>query len=128
MELRRQQEDDPRQWKTIRRGWCLGSPQFREQLIEKLEGSLCDHHCGEVKQETSAAKAQRILREELKRHRWKESDLALRRKSDPIKVEIALRVRAETTLSIQEIAKLLRMGSWSSLNRLLYESRKERKT
>jgi hypothetical protein len=50
------------------------------------------------------AKAERIIIEELRRRGRQEPDLARRRKRDPGKLQIALRVRQETTLSVKEIA------------------------
>ena len=35
MELRRQAEEDPEELKPLRRGWCLGSTEFREAMLEK---------------------------------------------------------------------------------------------
>ncbi len=37
MEERRMQEENEEQLKPIRRGWCLGSPEFRERMLEQLE-------------------------------------------------------------------------------------------
>ena len=42
-------------------------------------------------------KAERIIGEELRRLGWLEAQLALRRKRDPSKLEIAVRLRRETT-------------------------------
>jgi REP element-mobilizing transposase RayT len=126
IEQRREQEDDPRQWKAIRRGWCLGSAQFREQLLEQTEGTLGDTHSGEIRQESAAAKGQRIIREELQKRRWKGWELGKRRNNDPVKLLIAVRLRAETTMTLKEIAAALQMGSWKTLNRMLYEQRRER--
>ena len=50
------------------------------------------------------AKAERIVAAELRRRGWKEGDLAERRKNDPDKLEIAARLRRETTLSVKDIA------------------------
>jgi hypothetical protein len=45
---------------------------------------------------------------------WRESDLELRRKADGVKVELARRLRRETTLGWLWIAQRLRMGHWRS--------------
>ena len=42
---------------------------------------------------------ERIIGEELQRHCWAEADLLARRKNDPVKLEMAARLRRETTLS-----------------------------
>jgi hypothetical protein len=61
----------------------------------------------------------------LKAARWKESDLALRRKGDPIKTAPARRLRRETTMPLKWIwiCDRLAIGSWKSVNRRLYEQR-----
>ena len=43
--------------------------------------------------------AERIVGEEMKRRRWTESSLAGRRKSDPEKVMMALRLRRESIMT-----------------------------
>jgi hypothetical protein len=57
---------------------------------------------------------------ELKRLKWKETDLAEMPKTHLEKVAMAGRLRRETTLTIREIAQRLHMGSWKSLNNRLY--------
>ena len=61
--------------------------------------------------ETGAAKAERIINEELKRLGWSEAELLWRRKSDPGKLQKAAGLRRETTLSIKEIAVRLHLGT-----------------
>ncbi len=46
MESRRAQETDEDEWACVRRGWCLGSEGFRQELVERMEGRLGDHHPG----------------------------------------------------------------------------------
>ena len=41
---------------------------------------------------------------------WTEADLAPRRKSDPSKLAIAARLRAETTVTLKQIAQRLNLG------------------
>ena len=40
MERRRAEETDATEWKTLRRGWCLGSEEFRAKLLEQMEPQL----------------------------------------------------------------------------------------
>ena len=70
MEARRAEESDEEAWQGIRRGWCLGSAEFIAGLLERLEGRLGEHHAGELKRESAESKAERIIREELKRLKW----------------------------------------------------------
>ena len=77
-------------------------------------------HYGAERQESGEEKAGRIVGEELKRRRWTETSLAGRRKSDPEKVKIALRLRRESIMTLKWIAERLWMGTWMHLNHLLY--------
>src|SRR6266566_5126547 len=69
------------------------------------------NHAGELHQEAARAKAERIIAEELQCHGWQEQDLVCRRKNDPTKLEIAARLRRETTLSVKEIAARAHLGT-----------------
>ena len=79
-------------------------------------GQLGENHSGELKFQTAEAKAERIIAEELKRRGWKQADLQLRLKSDPAKLQIATRLRSETTLTIKAIAERLHLGTAKSAN------------
>jgi hypothetical protein len=70
-------------------------------------------------------KAERIVRDEFKRRGWKESELGLRPKVDKVKIALARRLRAETTMSLKCIAKRLQMGSWTYVSNLLRQSGNE---
>jgi len=115
MERRRAEHDsENEEWKPLRRGWCLGTEQFRERMLARVEGQMGDHHAGELKRESAEAKAERIIREELQRLGWAQADLQLRLKTDPKKVEIGARLRKETTLPVRWIAGRLHLGTWKS--------------
>ena len=124
MEKRRAEETDGTEWKAIRRGWCLGPAEFKARLLEQLDGKLGQHHSGQLKRETAEATAERIIREELKRLKWREGELLPRPKSDPAKLAIAARLRRKTTLPLPWIAARLHMGTWKSLNANLHRWRK----
>ena len=127
MEARRAEAGQEGQWKPIERGWCFGPAQFKAWLLEQIEGKLGEHHSGKMRQESAEAKAERIVRQELQRLKWSEADLTARRKGDPAKVELAARLRRDTTLSLRPIAQLLHTGAWRSLNHKLYLLNKRRK-
>jgi hypothetical protein len=76
-------------------------------------------HYGTELQESGEAKAERLLAEELRVRRWTEHELQATRKGEPVKVELALRLRAETTMSLDWIAKRLGAGT-RGLAHLLY--------
>ncbi len=115
MEGRRAGEGDAEQWKGMRRGWCLGSEPFKRGLLERLQGHLGPNHSGQMREQAARARAEAIIGAELKRLRWKEVDLSRRPKSDPGKLALAARLRRETTLTVEQIADRLRMGSRKSV-------------
>jgi REP element-mobilizing transposase RayT len=128
MERLRSEETDGAEWRAIRRGWCLGSAEFKASLLERMEGKLGEHHSGELRRESAEAKAERIIREDVKRLGWSEGELGQRPKSDPAKLAMAARLRRETTLALPWIAARLHMGTWKSLNAKLYRWRKANET
>ena len=110
MEERRGAED-PGQWKKLRRGWCFGEETFRAELLEQMSGQMRAQHGGSERQETAAAKAQRLLSQELEERGLDENELVQRRKADREKVAIAARLRSETTMTWAWIAGHLQMGT-----------------
>ena len=40
MEALRREEEDEQGLKPLRQGWCLGSEEFRQKMIELMEGKL----------------------------------------------------------------------------------------
>jgi hypothetical protein len=110
-EARRLEPGDEQTLRALRRGWCLGSEDFKQQKLEEIDGQVGQHHFGEMRLEVAQEKAQRIIVEELSRLGWPEAELALRRKRDPSKLEIAVRLRKETTLSVKQIAARLHLGT-----------------
>jgi REP element-mobilizing transposase RayT len=120
MEARRLEEADEEALKPLRRGWYLGSEQFRQKMLELMDGKLGENHSGELHRETAEQKANRIVSEELIRRGWEESDLATRRRSDPGKVAIAARLRKETTLPIKWIAARVQIGTAKGAKAVLH--------
>src|ERR1035441_5578209 len=111
MERRRLEAIDEEAPKSRRRGWHLGSEQFKEQMLELMEGKFGESHSGELHRETAEQRADRIVAEELARRGWQESELATRRRSDPGKLASAARLRSETTLPIKWIAARVQSGT-----------------
>jgi hypothetical protein len=60
----------------------------------------------------------------MKRRRWDEAELAQRAKGDAQKVAIAVRLRAESAVTVQWIAERLQMGAAGYVHHLLYRQRK----
>ena len=111
------------QYKQLRRGWFVGNEEFRQELLQAAAGKTGIKYDAARRRETIAQKAERIVMEELKRLALRESDLLVRRKGDGDKVRIARRLRQETTMTYEWIAKRLRMGSWIYVCNLLRRQR-----
>lgn len=117
-EARRAESNE--EFDRVRRGWYFGGEEFRSELLTKVEVEARGHHFGAEIHEASEAKATRILDEELRRALWSEAELKLRQKGDPQKLQIARRLRTETTMTLQWIANRLHMGTKTHLSHLLY--------
>jgi hypothetical protein len=81
------------------------------QLLAQMEGKIGHHHGGPERWESAEQRAEKILNEELKRRGWDRKELKRRRKADPGKVQVAGRLRRETTMNWQWIAASLLMGA-----------------
>ncbi len=125
LEARRLEPGDEEGLRALRRGRCLGSEGFKQAMLERAEGQLGEHHFGALRQESAEAKAERIIGEELGRRGWGETDLAARRKSEAGKLEIAARVRRETTLTLKQIAERLHLGTARSASVRLHLATKQ---
>ena len=77
MEARRLEKTDEEALKPLRRGWCLGSQEFRQKMLGLMDGKLGDNRSGELRRETAEQKANRITSAELLSRGWKESEKIL---------------------------------------------------
>ncbi len=123
MELRRAAEDGE-EFKGIVRGWCLGSEDFRKELLAQVHEKRGDHYGPELR-EADEERAEGLLQKELKRRGWTEARLDERRKGDPEKVMVAWRLRQDTTMTLKWIAQRLRMGTWTYVSNCLVQKRKQ---
>jgi hypothetical protein len=89
--------------------------------LEQMEDELGEDHAGALRRESGEAKTERLVGQELKRLGWTEADLAARRKSDPLKLAIAARLRKETTLSLKAIAARVHLGTSKGANTNLHK-------
>jgi hypothetical protein len=96
------------------------SDEFREQLLAHVGQQAGPRHTGPEVSDSAQAKAERIVSQEFQALGWNSRDLQARRKGDPRKVKIALRLRRETTMTLAWIATRLHMGSPGHVNCLLY--------
>jgi len=122
MAWRREQEPSA-DYREMRRGWYWGGEQFRQELLAAAAERATANHYGSDRAESSEERARRLVRQELKRLGWGEDELTRRRKGDRQKIELAGRLRAETTMSLAWIAERLRMGSWSHVSNLLRKAK-----
>ena len=99
-------------WKKLRRGWCWGPKTFREELLDRIGERRTRAHEGPEIRESEEQKAERLIGGMLRQAGWKEGELEKRAKGDKAKARIAERLRAETTMTWEWIAKRLRMGHW----------------
>jgi REP element-mobilizing transposase RayT len=125
MEQRRL-EKTGEEFRGVERGWCLGSDEFRQELLAQVDTPSGPSHYGEAVQEAEAEQAEQKVMEALKRAGWGEEDLMERRKGDPQKVEMARQLRSGTTMSMGWIARRLEMGSPGYLAWLLGPGPKRR--
>ena len=114
MEGRRVAEGSPENsdWKQLRRGWCWGSKEFREELLELIEQKQGEQHHGEELQESEEQKAERLMGEMLRAAGWTKEELKHRPKGDIKKTRMAVRLRSETAMTWLWIARRLEMGHW----------------
>jgi putative transposase len=124
MEERRAQ-DAPEEYGRIRRGWCWGEEAFRKELLAQVEERRGASHYGAELQESATEKAERLVREGLQKLGWAEGELAKRKKGDRAKLKLAVKLRAETTMTLKWMAARLQMGTGASLSNLLSAQRQE---
>ena len=82
----------------------------------EVSGGVAD---ADERAEPAEALAELIIAGELKLERWQEADLKTRPKWDSVKVALAARLRAETTMTVGWIAERLAIGTRGYLNHLL---------
>src|SRR5439155_13373878 len=66
MEARRQAELEA-EFKAVRHGWCLGSEEFRRELLAQVSEKRGLWHFGPELQQSAEAQAERLIREALQR-------------------------------------------------------------
>jgi hypothetical protein len=116
---RRRLADLEQEFGTLERSWYIGGEQFRQELLEQVHTPPGPSHFGEAVQEAVEARAERLVADALRGLGWNEQELLRRPKGHPAKVEIARRLRSQTTMSVAWIAQRLSMGSRGYLAWLL---------
>jgi hypothetical protein len=88
-------------------------------LLQQVQEQAAGFPFGLERSESAEQKAQRIISQQLVKLGWAEEELKRHRKGDPKKVQIARRLRVETTMTLQWIAQRLHMGTGTHVaNRL----------
>ena len=123
LEQRRGAEDGV-EFKPIRRGWFFGEETLKQELLAQVSAQAGKSHYGEEVRESAEAKAERMVKAEMKQRKWGEKALAAWRKGDVRKVALARRLRRETTVTLGWIAERLRMGSVSMVTHCLRAGRR----
>jgi len=102
-----------------------GGEEFRQEMLDRIGGRLWEH---QLRRESAETKAKRIIAEEFRRLGWTQADLERRHKSDPEKLALSARLRAETTLTMKWIAARLRLGRRNSAHARLQNLKHAKKT
>jgi len=116
---KRRFEADGNAYKQLHRGWCFGSEEFRKELLAQVHGKIGPNHFGEERREAAEERAERITAEALADLRLTRAQLQALPNNAPAKLQLARRLRNETTLSLKSVAHHLGMGSWKYLSNLL---------
>jgi len=82
------------------KGWCLGSEEFRQELLAQVSQLANSRHAGEEIRESALAKAQQITEAELEALHWTMRDLQGRRKSDPQEIRTLRTLASLATLPL----------------------------
>ncbi len=110
-------------WAKIRRGWYLGSTEFRDELLDRLDGALAGTKRsslnGEQMRRHDEAEAERLLQTGLKALGADEDLLSERPKGADEKAVLAWYLRKHTTVGRAWIAQRLTMGDVSRITKLV---------
>jgi hypothetical protein len=119
------QSATPADYRKVEWGWCLGSEAFRANLLARMRPRAWKYSALDQLQQIHR-EANRIIRAEFKRLGWREATLLETRKGDPRKLKIALRLRRETTATVDWIAQRLHMGVTPYLAHLLWMAQRKK--
>lgn len=122
LEQRAREGSSEEQLKELRRGWLLGSEVFRDRVLDWMEKKPGPKR-RKVRREESdddhgRRQAERIIKEMIDAMGATETEMLSGRKGDWRKRLIAHRVRQETSVSLDWLARRLEMGSEGHLSRI----------
>lgn len=108
---------------TLWRGWYFGSQAFRQKMLKiagrKLNEKGQHYEAAELASDHKENQAEKIIVAYLKSRHLKEKDLPALKFSHPFKVELAFRLRKQTTVRLKWISHRLHMGSAANICHLL---------
>ncbi len=119
MVLRPLEDERTDAYRAIRRAWRFGSEEFVERMAEHLEEGIGENQtlAGTGRKDGTAGRTSD--RRRIARGWMAAAPTGERAKEHPVKVELARKLRRETTMTLQWIAEALCMGSWSYVFNLL---------
>lgn len=115
---------EPEAFKDIRRGWCFGETEFRSRRLGELAVKAGPGHAGPEIAAAAELRAETLVSHALAQWNWTADELQSLPKGHPRKLELAMRLRAETSMTLRWIADRLRMGTSGHLSHLLYWQRR----
>ena len=124
-----QYSDEPwavdERWAKIRRGWCFGNDEFRDEMVAALDGVMKgkrrDSFGGVESKKHDTLEAQRLFDIGIRKLKLKSSDLPKLKKNDPIKKVIAWSIRNNTSVKNEWIANAIQMGCVSNMSQYVSE-------
>ncbi len=98
---RRRFEAGGQAYKGLKHGWCLGTEEFRQELLAQMQGRIGPNHFGQERRESAEEQAWRIVTETLSDLGLTAPQFQLLPANAPAKLQLARRLRRETTLSLR---------------------------
>ena len=116
-----------KQWDAIRRGWCLGDSDFREEMEKRVDQRIRDYdrrsYLGEAANRHDEAEATRLLEFGLDAFGLTSAELDGLKKNDIRKKAVAWLIRQHTGVRNDWICEHLVMGRASNLARHVNDMR-----
>ena len=113
----------------VKHGWIMGSAEFIAKMSEKLKLTKADikngYGGGQLKSQGEIL-ARQIIKEGLEYYGLRQEDLENLKKNDWRKAELAIQIRAKTTMNADWIGKELYMGARGSITNAIKKYRDER--
>ena len=126
----RRWKENEAEWESLRRGWCLGSQVFREEMLDRIDAVMDTRirgsFGGDAVRDHDECAARDEIEAALKALDLNAEDLPMLKKTDARKRAVAWWVRSHSTMSNRWVAEALHMGhemNASASVRLVREAR-----